>query len=272
MSFLTRHAWIVPLAFALAFGVAGYSTLRELERNQRAQMQSEVESRLRAAVAALEVWTQENSATALVLAQDPRIRERAVALVELARTADDPLAALRASPLQRDLQRVMQPITEAYGMIGWGGMDRSGLMVANQEDAFVGQRPRASAAITPDVLEGKVRHTAPLIWDPEGDAAPAVVTMIVLAPLRNERDQVIGTFGYALDPSVEFAHLLETARPGSTGETYAFDANGVLVSPSRFEDQLREIGLLPDDPNVPAAPGILSFQLCGSIFAKAEET
>jgi hypothetical protein len=253
MSFLTRQAWIIPLAFALAFSVVGYLNLSELERHQRAQMQSEVESRLRAAVAALQVWTEANSATALVLAQDPRIQERVVTLAELARTAAEPIEALRASPLQKELQQVMRPIAEAYGTTGWGGMDRNGLMVANQEDSFVGQRPRASAAITPDVLEGKVRHTAPLIWDPEGDAAPSVVTMIVLAPVRNEQGRVVATFGYAMDPLAKFTHLLATARLGSSGETYAFDANGVLVSSSRFEDQLREIGLLPDDPNVPAA-------------------
>jgi len=253
MGLLTRQTWIIPLAFALAFGAAGYSTLRQLERNQREQMQSEVESRLAAAYAALEIWTHENSATAQVLAQDPRIRERVTALVRLARSQDEPLAALLASPLQKELQQIMAPVTEAYGMVGWGAQDRSGLMVANQLDAFVGQRPRASAAITPDVLRGKVRHTPPLIWDPAGDDAPAVVTMVVGAPLRNPKGTIIATFGYAMDPSAEFSHLLAMARPGSTGETYAFDANGVLVSSSRFEDQLREIGLLPDDPNVPAA-------------------
>ena len=35
-------------------------------------------------------------------------------------------------------------------------------------------------------------------------------------------------------------------RMGQTGETYAFNKDGVMVSNSRFDDQLVRIGLLPD--------------------------
>lgn len=34
---------------------------------------------------------------------------------------------------------------------------------------------------------------------------------------------------------------------GETGETYAFDVNGLMVSQSRFDNDLRAIGLLPPD-------------------------
>ena len=37
---------------------------------------------------------------------------------------------------------------------------------------------------------------------------------------------------------------------GRTGETYAFDRRGTLISQSRFEDQLRTAGLLDSNPLV----------------------
>src|SRR5207245_2892671 len=50
-------------------------------------------------------------------------------------------------------------------------------------------------------------------------------------------------------------------RPGSenaTGETYAFDKNGLLLSQSRFDDQLKSFGLLPD---LPDSRSILNLEL-----------
>ncbi len=47
-------------------------------------------------------------------------------------------------------------------------------------------------------------------------------------------------------------------NPGETGETYAFDSTGLLLSQSRFDDELKRIGLLVDDP---AAQSILNVTL-----------
>ena len=47
-------------------------------------------------------------------------------------------------------------------------------------------------------------------------------------------------------PQVDFTRILSIARTGSSGETYACDAQGVLLSESRFDDELKQIGLLPD--------------------------
>ena len=38
-------------------------------------------------------------------------------------------------------------------------------------------------------------------------------------------------------------------RFGDSGETYAFDDAGLLLSASRFDDQLKQIGLLVDRPD-----------------------
>ena len=43
----------------------------------------------------------------------------------------------------------------------------------------------------------------------------------------------------------DFTRILSIARLGKTGETYAFDREGRLLSESRFEEQLRAAGLLP---------------------------
>ncbi len=68
--------------------------------------------------------------------------------------------------------------------------------------------------------------------------------MQVAAPVRDASGAVLGAIGLILDPEEEFTRILSVARPGETGETYAFDRHGVLISRSRFEGELRRLALI----------------------------
>ena len=251
MDWLRRNTWVVPLAFALAFAAAGYSALRALERHQRAQLASEVQTTLAAATEALDVWVRNNEAIAAVYASDLRIRRALSDLARLARISEDPSTALRASPAQLELREILSDAAIVLGFEGWGAQDVSGLMIANQADDQIGFRPAALADLRRDAIaELRVEHTPPIPYDTPNGVS---VLMIVGGPVLDPNDKPVATLGFSLNPSKAFARLLEVARLGTSGETYAFDENGLMVSPSRFEDQLRGIGLLPDDPSVGAA-------------------
>ena len=80
--------------------------------------------------------------------------------------------------------------------------------------------------------------------------------MQVAAPIRDAGGTVRGAVAFLLNPELEFSRILSVARPGSSGETYAFDADGLLLSQSRFEAQLKTLGLLQDRPEAGAALSI----------------
>jgi hypothetical protein len=67
--------------------------------------------------------------------------------------------------------------------------------------------------------------------------------MQVAAPLT-EDGVVRGALALIINPDQEFTRILSVARSGDSGETYAFDQTGLLISRSRFDDQLRQLGLL----------------------------
>lgn len=58
---------------------------------------------------------------------------------------------------------------------------------------------------------------------------------------------VQGTLAFRIDPAESFSRILRTSRFGISGETITFDAKGLLLSSSRFDDQLRKVGLLQAD-------------------------
>ena len=54
----------------------------------------------------------------------------------------------------------------------------------------------------------------------------------------------IAVLMFRLEPDESFAQILERGHLGGTGETIAFNRQGVLISESRFNKQLNQIGLL----------------------------
>ncbi len=75
-----------------------------------------------------------------------------------------------------------------------------------------------------------------------------VPTMLVAAPVHDDAGQAVAVLALRIRPDKEFTRILNVGRFGTSGETYAFDKNGLLLSASRFEDQLKDIGLQADQP------------------------
>ena len=93
---------------------------------------------------------------------------------------------------------------------------------------------------------GPDRPGAPRGTNRFGTAPPREISalMQVAAPIRDSSGKVLGALGLILDPEEEFTRILSVARPGDSGETYAFDRHGVLISRSRFEGELRRLALI----------------------------
>jgi hypothetical protein len=68
--------------------------------------------------------------------------------------------------------------------------------------------------------------------------------MQVAAPVRDQSDVVVGALALIINPDNEFSKILSVARSGESGETYAFDQTGLMISHSRFDDQLKQLVLL----------------------------
>jgi len=73
--------------------------------------------------------------------------------------------------------------------------------------------------------------------------------IFIASPIRNSTGEVIAAFTYRLIPKKQFSQILSTGRFGDTAETYTFDDKGLLLSESRFINELVTTGLLPENRN-----------------------
>jgi len=100
-----------------------------------------------------------------------------------------------------------------------------------------------------------VKSDVPLI-NSKGELESGLPAMFVAAPIRSKSGEVIALLMFRIDPEKGFTDVLFQGRIGETGETYAFDSKGKLISKSRFDDQLHDIGLISDEEH-----GILNVEL-----------
>lgn len=81
-------------------------------------------------------------------------------------------------------------------------------------------------------------------------------TIFIASPIRDSSGKVIAVLAMLLDPSKDFTRIMQLGRIGESGETYAFDGKGSLISESRFDYQLRRLGLINETDK-----GMLSIRI-----------
>ena len=251
-SFWRRHVWVRPLMVLAVLAVVGWLLRMKVEASLQANLRSVLQTTLQAEEAAVRNWVrmQQNQATSA--ATNEQIKELIRLLVAGSKPGATQLELLNLSQAA-ELGRALDPLLTAHHYKGYVILQKSGRIVASnhselvsvvltyaemsfiREKAFTGQAmmlpPIKSKAILPD------RH---------GVSRLGVPTMFAAAPVFGESGEIVATLGFRLQPEVEFTRILEIARIGKTGETYAFDRNGLMLSNSRFDEQLRSIGLLPE--------------------------
>ncbi len=100
--------------------------------------------------------------------------------------------------------------------------------------------------------DSTVSHPFPsvaLLERGSGEPIAGTPTMLAVAAMKDDDGETLAVVALRVRPENDFANLLRAARAGDTGETYAFDRQGLMLSESRFEDQLKRIGLIPDRPD-----------------------
>ena len=68
----------------------------------------------------------------------------------------------------------------------------------------------------------------------------------VTTPVRDSEGNIAASMTLLQEAEGAFSQILQAARLGATGETFAFDDRGVMLSESRFTAELRELGTLPE--------------------------
>ena len=239
-----------PPRFLLSRG-SGTATI---ERVMRAQVASELLALRDADVEALQLLFAAHQFVASMAANDARPGRRSARLP--CKTVTGTTAVLLRSPELAELRAALAPWMGEYEYDGFRILDRQGHSIASSRDVTVGGAAgREEVECLGAVFEGRATVSRPRpsevrLLDVDGKERLGLPTMFVLAPIREDDGRVTAALGFRMRPERTFTRVLNVARFGLSGETFAFDATGLLLSESRFDDDLKRIGLIADAPHV----------------------
>lgn len=249
---MSLHKGIVLLSIAVVALIVIASLL--VQRSIRLETEKDVEQSLLAVLdtshQAMHSWLKQHKPFALAWANTAEIRSATRML--LANHADR--ESLMAAPAQASLHSSLRPVLRSNTYTGYALIDRNGVTLAASREYDIGGKSTllGQFEFLRNMFSGGAALSLPQTdnYPPsslEGGPDQPAVAMFVGAPIRDDEDQFVATLVLQLEIEKNLAAILHQGRIGASGETYAFNSEGYLISASRFEEQLRGAGRVSPD-------------------------
>lgn len=268
---LKEQVWLWPIIAVVVLAGVGIGVSSAIRTTMKSSFQSQLQTLLNVETAMLETWLKTQAAGVETQANSRPVRD----LIEKLITIHDDGSQLRSEPNQptaalsttaqlgAQLGKELGVGMVSHDFVGYFVTDRKQKILASSEPELVGRTVAEYENFLTRTFEGTTVFSTPmpsivLMKDERGRMRTGQPTMFVAAPVRDAGFQVVGALAMQIKPEREFTRILQLGRIGASGETYAFDKRGLLVSNSRFDEDLMLLGLLPDEEG---AKSILSLTL-----------
>jgi hypothetical protein len=241
--------WWIPLVVVLLMGSVGIYAYRAIAESTRAQLKRELTTILDSDLAALRLWMESQKTLVRGEAAAAELRGPALALRRLAQSAQNLSTELRDAPSADEVLDLLAPFVREQGLDNFNLLDPNALVLVDGGGRLQGSRLPVERRSFERVLAGEaifVRSVRNIIGDEETFLQRGA-TFYSAAPVRNEVGEVIAVLAFAQGSDNGFTEIMQVARMGESGETYAFDETGRMLSQSRFAVDLVKLGLLPAD-------------------------
>ncbi|PIR00764.1 MAG: hypothetical protein COV66_04885 [Nitrospinae bacterium CG11_big_fil_rev_8_21_14_0_20_45_15] len=251
--------------------IVGWFGLSEIEELVKIDLRGELSLTVSANAEVLKMWIKERKSDSAVFVSTPSIRNTVLSLVEKTALDDGSGSSpedLSAIKEVEKLRKILGPIIKYYDYFGFIVFDRTGLQIAGDKDSEMGTRNiMTESDFVERALKGETVVSLPFMSKSSfGDSKSSKPAMFMAAPVLDDEGEVVAVLSFSLRPEVMFTHVMDISRIGQTGETYAFNSEGLMLSESRFKEDLKNLGIIPNHPDsfstlsvqlrVPVAPSL----------------
>ena len=259
LSVSNRLIFVLTTVFLLLIMATSWFGLKKIENETKTSIQESLRTVLVTNHDTLYTWIDQRKRDVRELANDQKVRELTEGL----------LSDYRSSPGTINMEKLkalrlfLRPKLDTNNDKGFFIISEDRISLASMRDTNLGtinlihtQRKE----YLDQVFAGKTMFIPTMVSDvsleTDGLAQKKIPTCFFATPVRDTGDKIIAVLSIRIDPSSEFTRITQLARIGETGETYAFDEQGMLITESRFDHHLRKIGLVGPD-----GKGILSIRI-----------
>lgn len=256
---ISKHLWIWPLLAAVVLGSVGFWVRQQVEGATRAELASRLQTLLNADIAALRLWFSERQSDAKSFATDARFQGAICSLADLARNSDATAEVLVNASGAKVLEQDLKPLLDARQYLDYIVLAPDRRILASAYPRLVGRfAPKSYEMFMWRALRGEIAVSRPFAREATLSQRAEGPLMFVAAPVKSSTGKVVAVLALRMRPEEEFSRIFSVARMGETGEAYAFDHRAVMLTASRFDQELKKRGLIPDAPE---ATAILNMRL-----------
>jgi PAS domain S-box-containing protein len=230
--------------FVVLVAVVGWFALERINEKILRDVKTNLENVLVTTTERLEIWVDQRIQ---ILSQIARNPELIIESERLLSVDANPEALLQSEELV--VTRVVLDRFREELDLGFFIINREGISVGSARNSNVGTRnpiAEQKPELLARVFNGEAVFVPPIFSDVAvGDTdVESTISLFVAVPIQRNDGEVLAALTMRLDPAEGFSRVLQFSRVGESGESYAFDQTGTLISASRFEADLREIDLL----------------------------
>ncbi len=233
------HAVAASLLIALG-ALAWWADNRLVDQAQK-EIGRELNAVLSTTTRALDHWFQNFEEVLRIWGSDDMTLELSQALLDLGLEYE----ALRATPLQLQISDHLRPVLALPGVRGYSIYSIDGTVLSGSRSSDLGRKP--SSAELQDLMERALQsNSGALISLPLRGQGRDFAAMIGAFTVRDNSGSPVAILTLRIDPESQFTEILQRGRMGESGESYAFNSAGKMISESRFGEDLKALALVPD--------------------------
>ena len=255
----TNKLMLVASAFIVAVlsivSVAAYVVIEKVEQQTRHNIQISLSGITEALNTSIDIWIDGRVSYINSIANDPALHPMVDELLLVEPIKEE----IKFSTVLIDLRVYFASQQALHGDRGFFIISKDRINIASMRDSNLGevnviqqQRPE----LLDRVFLGETVLITPIASDLSDGGEDVDATMFIAAPIFDGVGEVIAAMTIRYDPAFEFSQIFSSGSVGLSGESYAFDKQGMFLSRSRFEETLKDANLLGKESNA-----ILNMQL-----------
>lgn len=245
-----KFTWIASILmgfFLIMISIIAIVALNKIEQQTRKSVANALQGLVSTTHESLTVWLEHHKASIQRLADDPNLRMLTQEHLLVTRSKKHLLKSITLEKIRnyftanRVLHKDIGFFVIAPDYINIGSMRDTNIgfvnLIAQRRPEFIKRAFNGETVFVPPLLSDVKLEKGP-------GAALSPPTMFFITPIKNMHGDIIAAMTLRLNPKQEFTRLIQAGNNIGTGETYAFDKQGVLLSNSRNEYQLQKMGRL----------------------------
>jgi signal transduction histidine kinase/ActR/RegA family two-component response regulator len=254
-------SYVILLSFIILIVLAGlgWFGLSHIEKEIQSNVLSQLTDRLPHSIKMIKIWKRGVKMDVSTIASDKNLQSKIHALIKHAQEVQGDASGIVRSEELKAIRQYLEPIQTNNSFTGFSILNEEGFEIGSLGDEGIGAQRLVNAPEGERLLKfaslGNTFITLPFKSEFSRPGKKGAL-MLVGSPIYQSTGKFVAVLIFYLQPEAVFTEIFGISRSGKSGETYAFDYKGRLLTKSRFEADLRQVGNLE-----PSASSILNITI-----------